>query len=974
MRASVGLLAILAGLAWAAGLGLPRGELVVDDGGFLSLPLSIEEPGGRLEVAAPPGFRLLSAPQPVGSQLLNFYVERGLAAGRYTLRVRLWRPDGSVLEESVAVRVRERVAFELRAPPGRQVVLGEAVEYLLELVNLGNVADVYRATLQSRAEGVRLEPRRLELGPGERGTLRLKLHPQRAQPVVAIVEVRSGHDPGLERRVGIVTKVVPFAGAGRLGPRSLHYRLELSLGPNSTGWSWRLGAGLGGALSDYVRASSSARWTPEGGGLRLGFTGDWGRVYLGAGPEGWGLELGRSTWSARAALGAEGWRTGLRWRPDPWSFSLAATASRLRLQAGLRFSVARSLRVEPWASLDRWFTTGANRLGGGLNLGYDGARWLGGLNLSYADERWSVSARAATREQRPFGLRLRAALNPEGGGLDLRAQQEVRGPWSLEERLGWSRGRWNWAAGLRYLDPKVPWRGGLGVLGRDLRPGFRMRLGYRVEEGGLGGWAGWLPERAPGFGLEAMLRQDGLMLAGSYERAPSPRLGVRLSHAWEGWRLGGRYTYDLRDLKGEGAAEVGYTGRGWGLEAGIEGDAAEVRAWAALLLRWEGGFATPEALVELFGGRRTGRIQGRVYADTNRDGRRQPDEPVLAGALLSCGGAQARTDEQGRYRLEAAPGRCRLEAHDAEGRLGLAAPLELSFERGRTQTLDLGLVPVAALSGEAWADANGNGVQDPGERRLAGVRVVLEGPGRREVRTGADGRFVVAGLPPGSYRLQLGSAGLPRLFRPAAPLQIELEPGPLPFVAVAAVPVERRTLQTFRIGDVALFVDLDDRAAPPGAEVGLRARVQGAQAERVVVEAGGESRPLEPQPDGSWRGFLRLPDDARGLLSFRVRARTDAGEVAQEGFVLVRPGPLAAVQAKPALVDPGGPLELWVRIRRDVPEAEVLLGGQRYPLERVDRWTWRLRLTAPAEPGRHTVEVWAGGRRLARGAFRVSGD
>ncbi|HEX5789298.1 MAG TPA: SdrD B-like domain-containing protein, partial [Woeseiaceae bacterium] len=74
------------------------------------------------------------------------------------------------------------------------------------------------------------------------------------------------------------------------------------------------------------------------------------------------------------------------------------------------------------------------------------------------------------------------------------------------------------------------------------------------------------------------------------------------------------------------------------------------------------------------------------------------------------------------------------------------------------------LAPCASPAGSgsigdiAWSDADRDGIQDAGEAGLAGAAVSLvdctDGRQLASAATGADGRYVFAGLPPGRYRLR----------------------------------------------------------------------------------------------------------------------------------------------------------------------------------------------------------------------------
>ena len=956
----------------AAGLEVP-GRVEADDGAFVSLPVRIEAEADRLEVTVPEGFRLVSNPQArAGRQLVNLYVERGLASGVYPVTLRLWRGERTLAQARVEVFVRPRPAFELRASKLRPVVLGEPLEHRIEVANLGNVPDVYRVEARSRGMPVKVDPPELALAPGEVGTVRLELWPHTAQAVVVLVDVRSTRAPGLERRLGLATRVLPFAGAERLGGRALHYRLELAGGPSTQGWRYTVGAGLSGALSDYVSTASRAHAGTSGAGLRLGFEGDWGWLAASAGPEGYGFAGGQGDWRGELNLRNGSPSARLRWRPDPWDFSAYAAAGRQRLGAGVRWSVAPALRLEPALALDRWSAGPHYALEGKLTLAYEGLGWLGRTTANLSPTGYALSSELATRRARPFGLRAYGSYRDGRLAARLSAQRDLAGPWGWQGRVGYESGRVNWWTGVAYATPLQPWVGSLGLAGKGGLAGVRAHLGYRVPAGSLGGWVEYAPGGRWGYAVDARLREEGLELGVGYRRRDTPTLHVSLSHAWRGWRLGGSYEHDLVADRGKGRFGFSHTGRVFSFEGGLKGGET-LELWFLAGLRLEGAFPTPEALIELFGGRKTGVLEGQVYADENGNGRRDDGEPAVAGARLFCGGASAESDARGRYRLEAEPGTCRLEVRGDGGRLGLARALELSFAQGTKKRMNLGLVPVAGVSGEAYLDANGNGVRDEGEHPLAGVRVRLVTPEGEVVErlTAANGRFTFDGLPPGRYRLALAAEGLPHLYAPAEPVERVLEPGPLPFVRLAAAPMKRTTRQTYRIGDVAVFVEAVPESAPPGGEVEVRVTVEGGEPSGVILEYADTRRELASTDGRHWTGYLRVPRDRRGYLPFRVHARFEAGEAVEEGVVRVRPGALARLTLEPALVDPGDRVRATARFQLAVGAAELRVGERVYPLERADRWTWTAELAAPREPGRYKVELWADGRRYAQTNLRV---
>jgi uncharacterized repeat protein (TIGR01451 family) len=57
----------------------------------------------------------------------------------------------------------------------------------------------------------------------------------------------------------------------------------------------------------------------------------------------------------------------------------------------------------------------------------------------------------------------------------------------------------------------------------------------------------------------------------------------------------------------------------------------------------------------------------------------------------------------------------------------------------------------SSLAGSVYVDANNNGVRDPGEQGIAGVTVTLSGSQSRTAVTDAQGNYLFAGLPAGTY-------------------------------------------------------------------------------------------------------------------------------------------------------------------------------------------------------------------------------
>lgn len=194
-----------------------------------------------------------------------------------------------------------------------------------------------------------------------------------------------------------------------------------------------------------------------------------------------------------------------------------------------------------------------------------------------------------------------------------------------------------------------------------------------------------------------------------------------------------------------------------------------------------------------------------AWRDLNRDGIRQPDEPLLTGDpafqlqlrgtpqypgftdtatnLHIIGGRQFTNIVAGDYRLflewfccmsDTFP-RYRLTHADAGADDTLDSDVDPTTLSSRLLTLapgsrrddvSIGLIDLTAmLSGIAWTDSNGNGVRETGEPPLRSVRAALirDGVHIADAYTDADGRYVFGSehaLTEGRYRVRFSADAL----------------------------------------------------------------------------------------------------------------------------------------------------------------------------------------------------------------------
>ena len=924
-------------------------------GGFLSLPVRGE---GQIRAEAPDYFLPLTG-EVEGEGLLNFLVQPGTPAGEYLLRLRDARE-----EKVVRVRVLPEAGLSIRVPPGSTGVEGETLTYTFVVQNTGNAPDRVRLEVRSLLP-YRLETALVELAPGESRTLTLEVRLVGRNRDTATLLAYSGLDPKVRAYGLIETVILPFSGAETLGRNALRYRfgLRATLGQNL---SYALALGLSGSLSDYVGLSSRLEWDGSllkgearlsGEGFALGFRGHGDYLRL----EGeWG------PWQAYYAFGSVSPTLGLLYQEGPGrlSFSLSAQSQRLDLGYSLREG---TLTLTPYLALRRRVSPEEVRAGGGLEARWEEKGFSLAGRLEYL-EGVSLRMGGATRFQEPFGLKGEVAFQNGTWQGSLQASQtlgeEVRG--SLTLRGG---GDFALRLGLDYRPLALPFSLAAGI---GYQGGLAWDLGARVrldglEAGGnlayqLGGLAygAYLGYRERNFSVRAALNATAvsrsLLLAGE----------GRLEELEGSFLLG----YDLLAQRPEAQVSLLYRApQGFGL-----GALTRYRGgvWSLQVLgvaEFKGGFNTPEEVVQAFGGRATGVVEGQVFHDQNRDGQRNPGEPFLPGAKVRVGALEAQVDQEGRYRLELYPGVYRLEVGGLEASLALRRRVEVRVEKGQKASLDLPVETVVGLTGLVYLDVNRNGEWDESEPPVPFARVVLEGQERRIAYADGQGVFLFGGLLPGRYSLRLDPESLPRFHEPAQPpIQVDLAPGPLPRLRLGVREAVREVVKTLTEETLALYLEPLPPTLPPGAELLLKARVQG-KPERVVALAGEKATPLEEVEEDLYQAYLPVPQGQ----TLEVLVRAERGEESAEAtaLLLIRPGPLGLLNLSPALADPGEVVRVEARLLRRFTRVEVRLLDLRLPLEAQDLLTFKGFLPAPKAPGLYEVELWGDGEKIATARLRV---
>ena len=183
-----------------------------------------------------------------------------------------------------------------------------------------------------------------------------------------------------------------------------------------------------------------------------------------------------------------------------------------------------------------------------------------------------------------------------------------------------------------------------------------------------------------------------------------------------------------------------------------------------------------------------GRIEGRLFVDL--DGNRTyttADRPV-GGAVIGADGIEVSTDESGFFRTPPLrPGAYELVASELPPDAVHVGPVEVDLRAGETVSLDLPLLPAAAVSGFVFDDADRDGERDDGEDGFGDVRVILQRDDGTswDVRTDGGGRYGFPAVLAGSYRVFLDRASLPDRFvyTTTEEVTLDLSGGPSPVVS-----------------------------------------------------------------------------------------------------------------------------------------------------------------------------------------------
>jgi len=378
----------------------------------------------------------------------------------------------------------------------------------------------------------------------------------------------------------------------------------------------------------------------------------------------------------------------------------------------------------------------------------------------------------------------------------------------------------------------------------------------------------------PGSDLEARFRyrsggRGGSAFAVRWQHAWSPHLSTNVH-----WRYAAGHRFDValnaRDVFTSGLS----LSAGYGVEFG--GEAVRHSFNAGISYAWVIPFDTPEPLVRAFGGRETGGFEGTALLGSGS----RAGEP-LQGITVRIGSEETTTGADGRFSLRVPEGTHRLRFENLPATIGYIGKDEITIERSATTTLNPEFVPVSVQQVTVFQDDNRNGIRDPGEESVRGIRVELSGPRSTDSHTDGDGNTWFTALPDGHYRLSIPAAALPAGFETTGePRFLNLDATTRnPPVELGIAPVIREVVTTYQSGRLSVSAWLSAPARPAGAEVTVFART-GAPAETVSVDLFGREYPLQEE-GGSWSAELTVPENLTGLQTGTVHAVAGDGQEAR---------------------------------------------------------------------------------------------
>jgi len=179
-----------------------------------------------------------------------------------------------------------------------------------------------------------------------------------------------------------------------------------------------------------------------------------------------------------------------------------------------------------------------------------------------------------------------------------------------------------------------------------------------------------------------------------------------------------------------------------------------------------------------------GWLEGIVFVDSTADGRPDPGEDRIGGAVLVADGTRVSSGTDGRFLFPPLPpGGYALGVERLPSGLRplVALPLRVEVGLGGRTTVYIPCERLGEIAGVVYHDGDRTGTREDTEAGLARVRVLLQQEGTvvGEAFTDLTGAFVFPDLAEGAYEVALDAGSLPERYELTTPaaIGVNLAPG-----------------------------------------------------------------------------------------------------------------------------------------------------------------------------------------------------
>ncbi len=706
----------------------------------------------HLSVGLPQGWEALGLPETLSLEagqvdyvFLTLYVPRTAPSGVHPVRLVL-RWNGKELVAETLVEVETVAALELLAPSPQAAAPGESVTFVLRVGNRGNALD--RVALEVRPPSgwrVSLSPTEMPLSPGEVGEARASLEiPEDARVgrEVVLAVARSTVSPEVEARTAWYVEVLPpgpeqvpvqkFAELSMQGLGRLSHEFLAKSGSSFLGFSGR-GTVFEGALE------LSARWAGPWAPKPLQFL-DFQATYVTDSLE---MEVGQVGLSFDSLLSSLGF----------WGLGTQLTLEPLRLSFG-----------SGWAR----------------TVGRTGGKWLlrsswGEVGGAYREERgddFHSRGGVSWLGLQPFeGLRFRL----EAGAAQVQGLTRFAGQMSLT----WEIPELFFLEARTYaIDPGFP------ALVRD-RAGALLSGRLGAEEAGFRFVCDWQRDNLRGLALST---RGWYGIQAGWDLFPTEwplRFGFALALRRTA-DLGLPSVWDERTARAEAHAVFSHQGFTLGLQEAYtrSEDVASEQTWTRQEFReWLDLRVSPA--VSLSGEFRQTLLVSPEETLTQSEATFSlavVDRLRLTWEYSREGGLA-----RGEFSFSPAlPLTLKLGAEIRWGEEGTPTRFSGTLEFLYSFSWAPPFLPVyGLLSGEVFADLDGDGLRGPHEPGVAGATLVLDD---LLVSSGKTGEFRFPGQPPGDYTLRLVRLP-PKYGTPIQEFPVALELGKTTKILIPVLPL-----------------------------------------------------------------------------------------------------------------------------------------------------------------------------------------